>query len=39
MEMQQGDSVAASAQDPDKSGQAVEVYVVRADGALVEASG
>ena len=30
--MQQGDGVAASAQD-------VEVYVVRADGALVEASG
>ncbi len=32
MEMQQGDGVAASAQD-------VEVYVVRADGKLVEASG
>ena len=32
MEVQQGDGVAASAQD-------VEVFVVRADGRLVEASG
>ncbi len=40
MERQQGDGVAASAQDPSTgSGQAVEVFVVRADGKLVEASG